>query len=216
MATARPDTLQPRKQPRQARSAVTVAAILEATIQVLLRDGAPQLTTTRVAARAGVSVGTLYQYFPNKQALLYAVLQQQLEAVAATVETACRQHRGQPLADMSDGLVNAYIDAKTTNIKASRALYLMAAEFDTADLLGEISRRIDRAMTAMLATASDVDLPRLPTVTFALRATLAGTVRVVLERGATPAMLKMLRSELPAMCRAYLAAATQRPRAANA
>jgi AcrR family transcriptional regulator len=58
--------LEPRKSPVQARSAASVDAILEATIQVLLHAGKERLTTTRVASRAGVSVGTLYQYFPNK------------------------------------------------------------------------------------------------------------------------------------------------------
>ena len=56
---------EPRKTPIQARSTVTVEAISEATIQVLLSHGAERLTTTRVAERAGVSVGTLYQYYPN-------------------------------------------------------------------------------------------------------------------------------------------------------
>jgi len=64
-------SLEPRKTPLQARSAVTVEAIYEATIQVLLTNGIEQLTTTRIAARAGVSVGTLYQYYPNKQSLLW-------------------------------------------------------------------------------------------------------------------------------------------------
>ena len=67
--------LEPRKSPVQARSAASVDAILEATIQVLLDDGKERLTTTRVALRAGVSVGTLYQYFPNKSALLQAALE---------------------------------------------------------------------------------------------------------------------------------------------
>jgi AcrR family transcriptional regulator len=65
---------QPRKTPIQARSAATVEAIVEATIQVLLAVGLDRLTTTRVAERAGVSVGTLYQYYPNKQSLLFALL----------------------------------------------------------------------------------------------------------------------------------------------
>ena len=60
----------PRKTPVQRRSRVTVDAILEATIQVLLAEGLARLTTTRVSERAGVSVGTMYQYFPNKQALI--------------------------------------------------------------------------------------------------------------------------------------------------
>jgi AcrR family transcriptional regulator len=63
--------LSPRKVPRQARSKQLVADILEAAIRVLARDGARRFTTVRVAEEAGVSVGSLYQYFPNKEALLF-------------------------------------------------------------------------------------------------------------------------------------------------
>jgi AcrR family transcriptional regulator len=81
--------LTPRKSPVQARSAASVDAILQATIQVLLQAGKERLTTTRVALRAGVSVGTLYQYFPNKSALLQAALKRHLDEVASAVERVC-------------------------------------------------------------------------------------------------------------------------------
>lgn len=60
-----------RKQPRQARSNASVAVILEAAAQVLAKEGAQRFTTARVAEKAGVSVGSLYQYFPNKAAILF-------------------------------------------------------------------------------------------------------------------------------------------------
>jgi AcrR family transcriptional regulator len=60
-----------RKQPRQARSTELVAAILEAAVQVLAKEGAARFTTARVAEKAGVSVGSVYQYFPNKAAILF-------------------------------------------------------------------------------------------------------------------------------------------------
>ncbi len=60
-----------RKQPQQARSAELVAAILEAAVQVLAKEGAARFTTARVADKAGVSVGSVYQYFPNKAAILF-------------------------------------------------------------------------------------------------------------------------------------------------
>jgi AcrR family transcriptional regulator len=60
-----------RKQPKQARSAELVAAILDAAVQVLAKEGAQRFTTARVAEKAGVSVGSLYQYFPNKAAILF-------------------------------------------------------------------------------------------------------------------------------------------------
>jgi AcrR family transcriptional regulator len=63
--------LSSRKQPKQARSSRLVADILEAAVQVLSREGARRFTTARVAERAGISVGSLYQYFPNKEAILF-------------------------------------------------------------------------------------------------------------------------------------------------
>ena len=89
---------EPRKTPIQARSTVTVEAISEATIQVLLSHGAERFMTTRVAERAGVSVGTLYQYYPNKQSLLFAVLEHHMNNVATRVEAACESACYKPLA----------------------------------------------------------------------------------------------------------------------
>lgn len=71
MARRATPVISSRKQPQQARSADLVATILEAAVQVLTTEGAPRFTTARVAERAGVSVGSLYQYFPNKAAILF-------------------------------------------------------------------------------------------------------------------------------------------------
>lgn len=64
-----------RKSPRQKRAAVTFEAIVEAAAHILRSDGAAALTTNAVAARAGVSIGSLYQYFPNKQAIVRALIE---------------------------------------------------------------------------------------------------------------------------------------------
>jgi len=71
MARDRKPVISARKQPRQARSTQLVADILEAAVRVLVRDGAHRFTTARVAETAGISVGSLYQYFPNKEAILF-------------------------------------------------------------------------------------------------------------------------------------------------
>lgn len=71
MTTRRRPQIASRKQPQQARSAELVAAILEAAVQVLAQEGATRFTTARVADKAGVSVGSVYQYFPNKAAILF-------------------------------------------------------------------------------------------------------------------------------------------------
>src|ERR1700761_4435131 len=81
-----PPATSPRKLPSQARSTELVAAILQAAIRVLERDGAQKFTTIRVAETAGVSVGSLYQYFPNKQAILYRLQVEEWEKTGATID----------------------------------------------------------------------------------------------------------------------------------
>ena len=110
------------------------------------------------------------------------------------------------LEQMVDALVNAYLDAKTRDIAATRALYAVAAELDTDDLLGAIARRNHSAIRDLLLSARCRRFDQPDAVAFALRATLAGTTRAVLERDATLGDLAVLREELPVLCRAYLIA----------
>lgn len=76
----------PRKLPKQARSTRLVDAILQAAVRVLERDGAAGFTTVRVAERAGVSVGSLYQYFPNKQSILFRLQQEEWTATGRLLD----------------------------------------------------------------------------------------------------------------------------------
>jgi AcrR family transcriptional regulator len=76
-----------RKLPKQERSEQLVAAILEAAIQVLTDEGARRFTTARVAERAGVSVGSLYQYFPNKESILFRLQTDEWRETSAMVQT---------------------------------------------------------------------------------------------------------------------------------
>ena len=202
-----PDPLKPRKLPRQTRAAATLGAIFEATIQVLLADGARRLTTTRVAERAGVSVGTMYQYYPHKQALLYAVLQSHLDHISAALEAACRAGRGHSAGEMGERLVNAFLDAKSARLDVTKALYLIAEDLDTRSLLAAASERNVAAAAAMLETAPDAAYDDLQAVAFALFSAIAGSTRIVFERGVTLPALTTLRRELSLMCRAYLNAA---------
>lgn len=78
--------MNPRKTPRQSRSEQTIAVILEAATRVLERDGAAAFNTNRVAERAGISVGSLYQYYPNKAALLFALQEREIQATTAMLE----------------------------------------------------------------------------------------------------------------------------------
>ena len=204
MPTAASAVLEPRKQPRQARSQVTVDAVFEATIQVLLNDGPQRLTTTRVADRAGVSVGTLYQYYPNKQALLYAVLQRHLARVEETVAAAARAMHHAPLAAMVAAVVEAFVRAKTERIEEARALYAVASGLDSVELVKMVGKRNRAAISAMLATASDALFDDLALTSFMFSAAMAGATRAMLEGGAPPKMLRALREQLESLCLAYL------------
>lgn len=78
--------MEPRKRPAQARSAETVAAIVEAAARILEDKGFRGYNTNDVAARAGVSIGSLYQYFPNKDAITKALLRRETEPLSAALE----------------------------------------------------------------------------------------------------------------------------------
>ncbi|MGI4755931.1 MAG: TetR/AcrR family transcriptional regulator, partial [Janthinobacterium lividum] len=152
MSKAIAPSLQPRKTPVQERSTATVEAIMQAAVQVLLAEGKVRLTTTRVAARAGVSVGTLYQYFPNKSSLLQTVLKDHLDAVATAVEAACNDAHGAPLQAMAESLISAFVHAKFQHIHASAALYAISDDVEGKRIAHAMHDRATKAITAMLRT----------------------------------------------------------------
>ncbi len=195
--------LEPRKTPQQSRSVATVEAIHDATIQVLLKDGPDRLTTVRVAERAGVSVGTLYQYFPNKQALLFAVLERHLLGTAKAIEDACAANHFQPLEVMMDEVVNRFIDAKLADRDTSVALYRIAAEAGGNLILERTRRRYETAMTAMLQTANLRPSADVNYMVHMIYLTMAGTLRGHLESNAPPRMTKKLREHLAKLLVAY-------------
>src|SRR3954469_21497877 len=94
------ESLKPRKKPRQQRATVTVDTIFEATIQVLLAHGFDKASTIRIAERAGVSVGTLYQYFPNKRALLAALVHRHVSDVVTETIAASESAHHKSFRDM--------------------------------------------------------------------------------------------------------------------
>jgi AcrR family transcriptional regulator len=195
--------LEPRKTPQQSRSVITVQAINDATIQVLLKAGQERLTTVRVAERAGVSVGTLYQYFPNKQSLLFAVLEQHMERTTRAVEEVCTANHHEPLEVMVSELVNRFVDEKLTDRETSVALYRIAAEPGGGIIVDRIRRRYEEAMLAMFQTArmpASVDLRYMTHMIFL---TLAGTIRGHLESSPSPRVVRRLREHLAKLILAY-------------
>ena len=104
--------LAPRKQPKQARAQATIEAILEATARILVEDGFDAASTNHIARRAGISVGSLYQYFASKEAVIYALVERHIEQMQ------------QQLADIASGMATAPIeDAVRAYVRAMFAVH---------------------------------------------------------------------------------------------
>ena len=210
MPTRSQVVLEPRKSPVQARSAASVDAILEATIQVLLSAGKERLTTTRVAARAGVSVGTLYQYFPNKSALLQAALKRHLDEVIEAVERVCREQKGQTLQRMATVLITTFLNTKMRDAKTSVALYSVSSDVDGVKMARQMGVRSNKAIVEMLKTSREALTKDPQAVAAVLQGAMGGVSRRLLESVTPEKEFELLREELIAMACAYLESCTQR------
>lgn len=161
MATVDIET-NPRKLPRQARSRATVDAMLEAAAQVLIEHGYEAATTARVAERAGVSIGSLYQYFPNKEALVAALVERHADGLIAVVEAAVSG----PEAATLEGGFRALVRAGMDGHRLAPALHKILVEqvprvgrvavaMDTSRRLAEIIERHLRAHRRHLPRGCD-------------------------------------------------------------
>lgn len=198
------ESLNPRKKPRQRRSRVTIDAIFEATIQVLLANGLDGITTIQIADRAGVSVGSLYQYFPHKRALLAAIVRRHVGEVADATIAACKSAHGRTIAQMCETMMTAFVDAKTRRPEVSRALYLPSAAVNADAIVKEESIRCARAVHDMLATASDAKFAQPGVVSGVLIASIVGPTRATIEAGGNRETFEALKRHLTALSLGYL------------
>jgi AcrR family transcriptional regulator len=194
--------LKPRKQPVQARSETTVLAIHEASIQVLLAVGYRKLTTTRVAERAGVSVGTLYQYFPNRQALIRAVLERYLAEMSASIQADCQPLRGRSLDEIATGLVDAMIAAKWRRLEVSRAMHEPLVEVGGAELVRASAASGASLVADLLRSCSEIaGVDVEPLAVFLVMACTSMLQAAFIEYAADK---ETIRAHMHAMVRGYL------------
>jgi AcrR family transcriptional regulator len=122
MYMARKPLTAPRKSASQERSRLTVNAILEATAHILVKEGYDRASTNKIAERAGVSIGSLYQYFPSKEALIAAVSERHSHEVVQAVRQASIRVVGRPVEEAVRGFVSIAIDAHCVNPRLHRVL----------------------------------------------------------------------------------------------
>jgi AcrR family transcriptional regulator len=102
-----------RRRPQQKRARQTVEIILDAVAEVLKRDGISGVTTNRIAEVAGVSIGSVYQYFPDKRAIFVALHQRHIEHIDRLIQTKLLENAEAPLEKLIRAMVDAMIDAHT-------------------------------------------------------------------------------------------------------
>jgi AcrR family transcriptional regulator len=172
-----------RRTPKQERAQRTVEAVLDAVARLIRRDGMEGLTTNRIAATAGVSIGSLYQYFPDKRAILVAVRDRHVDAMARLVERKLIECAAEPLDQVLRTLVEAMVAAHA----AEPALYelLLTQLPQEPNGAHEVEARLHKALREALVSRREelersVDLDR---VLFVLTHMLESLVHdVVLRR----------------------------------
>ncbi len=108
--------------PKQQRSKDTVDVILAATARVLVKEGFDRASTNRIADAAGVSIGSLYQYFPSKEALVAALVERHIETMSETLEAEMRALAEAPLAIVVRRMVNLMLEAHAIEPELHRVL----------------------------------------------------------------------------------------------
>ncbi|NIZ10197.1 TetR/AcrR family transcriptional regulator [Pseudooceanicola sp. HF7] len=137
---------QARKQPTQRRAIETFAAIVEAAARILETGDAEALNTNRIAERAGVSVGTLYQYFPDKHAILVALIRREREVLLS--ELRAIQDGGE---EVLQQMVDVSIRHQFARPRLAAALEHIEASFPMGEEADEMAREIASISSGLLA-----------------------------------------------------------------
>jgi AcrR family transcriptional regulator len=112
-----------RRRPRQARAQQTVEALLDAVARVIKRHGVDAVTTNRIAVAAGISIGSVYQYFPDKAAIFVALHERHVDEIARALEAALVAHAEAPLAGLVAALVDVMVASHSVDPELHELLF---------------------------------------------------------------------------------------------
>jgi AcrR family transcriptional regulator len=181
VAPARKNRPQPRRSPVQGRAHATVEIILEAAAQILSRDGPEAATTNAIAARAGVSVGSLYQYFAGRDALIVELERRHVEAMQRVLQGALTGLQGRPLPEAVGQLVAAIVAAHRVSPRLHQALHQSMAlgRLDTVD---RFELGLESLVAGALRAHPQLDLADPELTAMVLVRALGGLIRTTLRR----------------------------------
>jgi AcrR family transcriptional regulator len=193
----------PRKLPKQERSQATVSAILIATTRILTEEGYDKFNTNRVAELAGVSVGSLYQYFPNKAALLYALGEHHANEMAQLAQHHLEDLGDRSILEVLQQIIKAVLAAYAVNPKLYRILHQQVPRSEEMQKLDDA--RIEQMLHAFLALHRDQLRPKNLDITVFI---ISRTIKALLYDAIAdrPNLLKNgeLEQELMRMLSSYL------------
>ena len=180
-APARKKPVKRRRSPIQSRGQATVDVIVEAAAQILARQGPAAATTNAVAARAGVSIGTLYQYFADREALLVEIGRRHVAEMQAVLAGALAGIDGLDLPAAVDRLVAAIVASHRVSPRLHQALHQSLAR-DHLDTIDAFEVAVEAMVRQALAARPELDLaaPEL-TATVLVRG-LGGLIRTTIRR----------------------------------
>lgn len=178
--------IQLRKTPSQSRSTETVEVILEASAQILEKIGLSHFNTNAIALRAGVSIGTLYQFFPNKDAILATLIRRYEEAMFASFEKAFAVMRGRSLEHSLRKLVRVMVVIHRERPALYRILEAAEDRLMEGTASPSIDEQIKRLMIAMLREHRDkIAVKNIPDAATDLILIVRALVNGALARGET-------------------------------
>src|SRR5690349_23875970 len=210
----RPTAPRPRKRPSQARSQATVDAIVDAAARVLVREGYGAFTTNRVAARAGVSVGSLYQYFPNKEALLAELKARHIADLARGLDEAMARVGDAPLPTLVAAVIEANVAAHLIDPELHRVLSAEVPQLGATDAAVAFEQRTVARVHALLESRrAELAVRDLGLATYLVARTVEATIHeAVVERPDDLASGAITR-EVTRMLLRYLTISSRAPRA---
>lgn len=141
-----------RKSPRQARSQATVEAILTAAARILTKEGFEALTTNRVATVAGVSVGSLYQYFPNKEALVRALCERHTHGVRDRIRARFAEAWDRPVAEVARAVIQGMVEARRHEPRLHQELLRLAPAVGGLEELHAVEQEVEALLAAFIAS----------------------------------------------------------------
>jgi AcrR family transcriptional regulator len=203
-STPMPTQLSPRKAPRQSRSQATVTAILDATARILVERGIAAASTNAVAELAGGSVGSLSQYFPNKDALIAALHTRHSEEMMAVIQHALTQAMDATLDDALAGLIEAAIDAHRVESDLHQVLEQHLGGTTVKEHARYVDLMEDRIVAMLARYRSEITAPDLKFAAFMLTTASHGLIHAVVWQRPRGVSLRQATQDIVHMMKAYL------------